>query len=219
MRKVIIVGILLAAATVTFAAIDVSVAPGVWVGGGYRQAAPMFNVAFGISGKTLAYDFSLDYRKWTAEHKDDDFYILNFDNYLVVNVTYDNPIDLYIAPLLSFGKTTTYEYGMEPFFVEEVNYDNIGLGGKFGVVADYAGGLGLIDVYFSYRGGIVLGDDGPDYLVTTKVGVEGHVPLVPYVRLKVSAGGLSDNFGFYDGMYAYGSFGSAFLYVGPEFVF
>ncbi|MEE8639679.1 MAG: hypothetical protein V3T41_04655 [bacterium] len=216
MRKVIIVGILLAAATVTFAAIDVSVAPGVWVGGGYRQAAPMFNVAFGISGKTLAYDFSLDYRKWSGEEEYFDFYMLNFDNYLVVNVTYDNPVDLYFAPLLSYGKASTSD--RLPYYEGE-NYDNIGLGGKFGVVADYADGLGLVDFYFSYRGGIVLDGEGVDYLVTTKVGVEGHVPLVPHFRLKVSAGGLSDNFGFYEGMYAYGSFGSAFLYVGPEFVF
>jgi hypothetical protein len=216
MWKVIIVGILPAAATVTFAAIDVSVAPGVWAGGGYRRAAPTFNAAFGIGGKTLAYDFSLDYRKWSAGEGHREFYMLNFDNYLVVNVTHDNPVDLYLAPLLSYGNAST---GDMPPYYKGTNCDNIGLGGKFGAVAEYADGLGLVDFYFSYRGGIVLDDDGPDYLVTTKFGVEGHVPLARYVRLRVSAGGLSDNFWFYEGMAAYPSFGSPFLYLGPEFVF
>ncbi|NIT36545.1 MAG: hypothetical protein GTN49_08595 [candidate division Zixibacteria bacterium] len=217
MRKgIIVMGVLAASATVAVAAKDVSVCLGVWAGEGYRRAAPTFNAAFGIDGKPFGYRLSLDYRKWTAKNKDYGFYMLNFDNYLVVKVTYDNPVDLYFAPLISYGKTPTWKMGPP---LEDISHDNIGFGGRFGAVAGFADGEGLVDFYFSYRGGIVVKGNGLDYLVTTKFGVEGHVPLIQSIRLRVSAGGLSDNFGFYEGMVAYSTFGSPFLYLGPEFVF
>jgi hypothetical protein len=221
MRKTILVIALFISVITAWSSVNVSFLPGVWVGPNtgsdddenMHKIGALGAVSVGFHGKTLSYEGNLNYRSWAAAYT---FNTLNLDNYLIINVTTDNPIDLYLAPFITFGLGW---FSNIPEYDEAENYHNAGGGGKFGIKSTYANGRGLVDLYFWARGGVVFGEsEGLTWLGTTKIGTDIHIPIAKSVRVIVSIGGLSDNFYIRNGMASYDSFISPYLYMGPEFL-
>lgn len=215
MRKSVALALLITYAGFTYAStIGISVMPGLWVGEGPFRSAPIYSFGFTAGPQKIRYELSIDYREWKAIEYS--FYTLSFDNYLAININAGNPLSLLVMPLVSYG-TASYSH-LPAYYVDE-NFEILGLGGKFGVRGEYADGLGIIDMYFFYRGGMVQGGGDIDYMITTKIGLDSYVRPIKHFGVKLSIGGLSDNFYFYEGMGSYLAFGSPFITLGPEFLF
>jgi hypothetical protein len=214
-RKSIGVCLVLLLSTVAYAVhVGCFFTPGIWVGDGSDRSAPMHVLGFQAGSDSIGYELSTEYRKWKAT--DYGFYVLNFDNYLALNINAGNPISLFIMPMVGYGVASYTD--LPEYYVSE-SYEVVNLGGKFGVRGECGDGLATIDMYFYYRGGMVQGSEDLDYMVTTKIGLDAYVRPINHLGVKLSVGGLSDNFYFYEGMGSYYHLGSPFIALGPEFYF
>lgn len=215
MRKLTGIVIIVLSTGVAYAdGIGVSFTPGLWRGDGPFKSAPIYALGFRAGYETIGYELSIEYREWKATEYS--FYTLNLDNYLAIHINAGNPVSLFVMPFVGYG-TASFSH-LPEYYVDE-NFEIVNLGGKFGVRGEYAEGFAIIDMYFYYRGGMVQGGEEIDYLVTTKIGLDTYIRPIKYLGIKLSVGGLSDNFSFYEGMGSYFHFGSPFITLGPEVSF